>query len=62
MAVATRTDGRNLAPYRTLQHGELRVLITPDLGRLAPTLRVSTRRWLTQGFHVEFPDQDSCAL
>ncbi len=60
MAVATRTAGRNLTPYRTLRQGELRVLVTPDLADLASNLRVSTRRWVTQGFQVELDDDGSC--
>lgn len=56
MAVATQTKHRKLDGYRTLRHGELQVLITPELTRLAPTLRVSSRRWVTKGFQVEFPD------
>jgi hypothetical protein len=62
VAVATRTAGRNLEPYHTLHHGALRVLISPDLERLATTLRVSTRRWVTQGFQIELVGEDTCAL
>lgn len=56
MAVATQTKGRDLDPYHQLRHRDLEVLVTPDLTRLAPTLKVSTRRWVTKGFQVEFPD------
>jgi len=62
VAVATRTDGRDLSPYHTLRQGELRVLITPELSRLATTLRVSTRRWVTRGFQVELEVDGTCAL
>lgn len=62
VAVATRTDGRDLSPYDTLRRGELRVLITPELARLATTLRISTRRWVTRGFQVELDSDGSCAL
>lgn len=55
MAVATQTKHRKLDSYHRLRHGELEVLITPELTRMAPTLRVSSRRWVTKGFQVEFP-------
>jgi hypothetical protein len=45
-----------------LRNGALEVLITPDLAAMAPTLRVSSRRWITKGFQIEFPDApDACA-
>lgn len=63
MAVATQTKHRNLDAYRKLRAGELQVLITPELARLAPTLRVSTRRWVTRGFQVDFPGApDNCSI
>ena len=63
MAVATQTKHRRLDGYRTLRHGDLQVLITPELTRLAPTLRVSSRRWVTKGFQVEFPGaDDACSV
>ena len=55
MAVATQTKGRNLAPYLRLRRDDLEVLVARDLIPLAPTLRVSTRRWVTKGFQVDFP-------
>lgn len=55
MAVATSTKGRNLAPYRRLRDGDLEVLLTPELTRLAPTIEISTRRFVTKGFRVSFP-------
>ena len=63
MAVATQTKHRKLDGYRILRHGELQVLITPELTRLAPTLRVSSRRWVTKGFQIEFPGAaDNCSI
>lgn len=62
MAVATQTKGRNLAPYRRLRHDDLDVLVANELATLAPTLRVSTRRWVTKGFHVDFPDAPACQI
>ena len=62
MAVATQTKGRDLAPYLRLQRGDLEVLVAKDLVPLAPTLRVSTRRWVTKGFQVEFPDSQACPI
>ncbi len=62
MAVATQTKGRNLAPYRRLRHGDLEVLVANDLVPLAPTLRVTTRRWVTKGFRVDFPDAPACQI
>ncbi|MGK2930579.1 MAG: hypothetical protein ACSLFO_13500 [Acidimicrobiales bacterium] len=62
MAVATETKGRNLTPYHRLRHDDLDVMVAKDLVPLAPTLRVSTRRWVTKGFHVEFPGAGECRL
>lgn len=62
MAVATQTRGRNLAPYHRLRHDDLEVLVAEALVPLAPTLRVSTRRWVTKGFHVDFPGGGACEL
>lgn len=63
MAVATQTKGRNLAPYLKLRLDDLEVLVAKDLVPLAPTLRVSTRRWVTKGFQVDFPGADqSCQI
>lgn len=62
MAVATQTKGRNLTPYRRLHHDDLEVLVAQDLVLLAPTLRVSTRRWVTKGFRVDFPDAPACQI
>lgn len=63
MAVATNTKHRRLDGYRRLRRGDLQVLITPELTRLAPTLRVSSRRWVTKGFQVEFPNAvDDCQI
>ena len=62
MAVATETKGRNLAPYRRLRHRDLDVLVAKDLVPLAPTVRVSTRRWVSKGFRVEFPGAAECRL
>lgn len=62
MAVATQTKGRNLAPYLRLCHDDLEVLVAEDLAPLAPMLRVSTRRWVTKGFHVEFPGAPACQI
>lgn len=62
MAVATQTKGRNLAPYRTLRRGDVEVLVSRDLLPLAPTLHVSTRRWVTKGFRIEFPGAPGCEL
>ncbi len=62
MAVATQTKGRNLTPYRRLRHDDLEVLVDQDLVLLAPTLRVSTRRWVTKGFQVDFPDAPACQI
>lgn len=62
MAVATQTKGRNLSGYQRLRDGDLEVLITPDLAMMAPALRVSSKRWITKGFQVEFPGApDACA-
>jgi hypothetical protein len=61
VAVATQTKGRNLAPYHRFHHEDLEVLVAPGLLELAPTLRVSTRRWVTRGFHIDFPDA-SCQI
>ena len=62
MAVATQTKGRNLAPYTRFDRDHLEVLVASDLVALAPTLRVSTRRWVTKGFAVDFPGPDACPL
>ena len=62
MAVATQTKGRNLAPYLRMQRDDLEVLVARDLVPLAPTLRVSTRRWVTKGFQVDFPDAPACQI
>ncbi len=62
MAVATQTKGRNLAPYQRLRHDDLEVLVSKDLVPLAPTLRVSTRSWVTKGFQVDFPDAPACQI
>ncbi|HSP02714.1 MAG TPA: hypothetical protein VLR27_04390 [Acidimicrobiales bacterium] len=62
MAVATQTKGRNLAPYLRLRRDDLEVLVARDLVPLAPTLRVSTRRWVTKGFHVDFPGAPACEI
>lgn len=63
VAVATETRHRKLDGYRVLRHGGLRVLITPELTQLAPTLRVTSRRWITKGFQVDFPGAaDHCAI
>jgi hypothetical protein len=62
VAVATHTKGRNLTPYRRLRHDDLEVLVSKDLVSLASTLRVSTRRWMTKGFHVDFPDEPACPI
>ncbi len=62
MAVATQTRGRNLAPYHRLRHDDLEVLVAKGLVPLAPTLRVSTRRWVTKGFQVDFPDAPACEI
>ena len=62
MAVATQTKGRNLAPYRRLRHHDLEVLVAEGLVPLAPTLRVSTRRWVTMGFQVDFPGAPACQI
>lgn len=62
MAVATHTKGRNLEPYRRLRHGDLDVLVAEGLVPLAPTVRVSTRRWVTKGFQVEFLGAPGCQL
>lgn len=62
MAVATQTKGRNLAPYVRSRHEDLEVLVSSELVALAPTMRVSTRRWVTRGFRVEFPDPPACQI
>jgi hypothetical protein len=62
VAVATQTKGRNLAPYIRLGRDDLEVLVSRDLVSLAPTLRVSTRRWVTKGFHVDFPGAPACEI
>ncbi len=63
MAVATSTKHRKLDGYRKLRHGDLQVLITPELSQMAPTLRVTSRRWITKGFQVDFPGAaDNCAI
>ncbi|CAN5223878.1 hypothetical protein BH24ACT1_BH24ACT1_05220 [soil metagenome] len=62
MAVATQIKGRNLAPYCRFHHDDLEVLVAQDLVPLAPTVRVSTRRWVTKGFQVDFPDAPACQI
>lgn len=62
MAVATQTKGRNLAPYVRMRRDELEVLVAPDLVPMAPKLRVSTRRWVTKGFRVDFPGAPACQI
>lgn len=62
MAVATQTKGRNLAPYVRVRRDDLEVLVAKDLVLLAPAMRISTRRWVTRGFQVEFPGADSCPI
>jgi hypothetical protein len=62
VAVATQIRGRNLAPYRRLRYDDLEVLVASDLVPLAPTLRVSIRRWVTKGFQVDFPDAPACQI
>ena len=62
MAVATQTRGRNLAPYHRLRSGDVEVLVAEGLVSLAPALRVSTRRWVTKGFLVDFPDAPVCPI
>jgi hypothetical protein len=62
VAVATQTKGRNLSPYRRLRHDDLEVLVAKDLEPLGPTLRVSTRGWVTKGFQVDFPDAPACQI
>lgn len=62
MAVATQTRGRNLAPYHRLRRDDLEVLVAEGLLPLAPTLRVSTRRWVTKGFQVDFPGAPACQI
>ena len=62
MAVATETKGRDLSPYVSLRHDDLQVLVSQELVPLAPALRVSTRRWVTKGFQVEFPGAPGCEL
>lgn len=62
MAVATQTKGRNLAPYQQLRRDDLVILVAADLLPLAPSLRVSTRRWVTKGFQVDFPGSPSCPI
>lgn len=54
--------GTNLAPYRRLQHGDLDVLVAKELLPLAPTVRISTRRWVSKGFRVEFLGAAECHL
>jgi hypothetical protein len=62
VAVATQTKGRNLTPYLRLRQDDLEVLVAQDLEPLAPTVRVSTRRWVTRGFQVDFPDAPACQI
>lgn len=62
MAVATQTKGRNLAPYVRLGRDDLEVLVAEGLVPLAPTVRISTRRWVTKGFQVDFPGAPGCQL
>jgi len=45
-----------------LHHDDLEVLVDQDLVLHAPTLRVSTRRWVTKGFQVDFPDAPTCQI
>jgi hypothetical protein len=62
VAVATQTKGRNLAPYHRVSSGDLEVLVADALVPLAPALRVSTRRWVTKGFQIEFPGAPACEI
>ena len=54
MSVDTNVKGKNLAPYRTLRHDGMRILVTPALVGLAESMRVVTKGNFGRSLKVEF--------
>ncbi|MDG2437939.1 MAG: hypothetical protein P8M10_01385 [Ilumatobacter sp.] len=54
MSVDTNVKNKNLAPYRRLRYGDLRILITPQLVGMAAMMRIAVKGKLTKTLMVEF--------
>ena len=53
MSVDTNMKGKNLAPYRKVREGDLRVLVAPQLSGIASRLRIDTGGGLRKKLKVE---------
>lgn len=64
MSVDTNTKGKNLAPYRTMRHGDLRILVAPQLSGLASRMVIDTKGGVRKRLKVDLSgDQtDACEI
>ena len=64
MSVDTNTKGKNLAPYRTMRHGDLRILVSPKLSGIASGMRIDAKGALRKRLQVELSGDQTgaCAI
>ena len=64
MSVDTNVKGKNLAPYRTMRHGDLRILVAPQLSGLASRMRIDAKGGLRKRLKVELSGDETgaCAI
>jgi len=64
VSVDTNTKGKNLAPYRTMRHGDLRILVAPQLSGLASRMVIDTKGGVRKRLKVDLSgDQtDACEI
>jgi hypothetical protein len=53
VSVDTNTKGKNLRPYRTMRHGDLRILVSPKLSGIASRMRIDASGGLRKRLKVE---------
>jgi hypothetical protein len=64
VSVDTNTKGKNLAPYRTMRYGDMRILVSPKLSGIASSMRIDASGALRKRLKVELSgdDSDACAI
>jgi len=64
VSVDTNTKGKNLAPYRRMNHDEFKILMAPKLVGLATAMRVDVKGGLRKRLTVELDDGTggACAI